>query len=131
MTLDDFLMGELDEAFFEPSYRLFWIRTALSSMHVLGDETDAHLERFCETILKYYTGETPSKQVITSIPEEMSQLREIRSRSDNSVLGLKYRCVNAIAEEDMYEWYYGIVPAFQLINFSDQNDQVLVTLLID
>ena len=106
-------------------------------MALLGPDTDKVLERMTQRLLDYHLGIHIDIEDIdgkTGIARELGAKR-LNYWRDNTPLGLKYRCLSSIASsrernlEDLYDWQYGIVSAFQSINFYEDHDQVLIALI--
>ena len=137
MTLDEFLIEYLDEqAYAEPNFR-FWVQTVVDAMTLLGPDTDSNLEYLTQRLLDYYDGTDVSSEDIdgkNGINREIGRLG-ITSSKNMSPLADKYRCLWAIAFsrernlENLYDWQYGIVTAFQTINLQDDKDEVLMELV--
>jgi len=132
MTLDDFLLEGLDYVFMDARYMCFWITTILEAMPLLGPESDAGLERLCTILYDHCATNTLSAPLGKQVYQEVIALRGLGSSSDNSCLGLKYRCLKAIAaglpreNSDGEDWQYCILTAFQLINYDGDKDEVLL-----
>ena len=132
MTLFEFIMEHLSYKAENPPNFLLWVRSVLGAMVFLGPDTDADLERLTKELLGYHSGADIPGVRIDSIRKEIVQLRGGQFWSDESVLGLKYRCLNAIATSretsmaDIGEWEYGVVTAFDIINMHHDKDQFLI-----
>ena len=128
--LDDYFLS-LDERFFSRRYDAFWVRTVLDLMGLLGEETDADLDRLIGTLRGYYKGTGVSGAEIDDVPHEIVRLRGPGFWRDDAALGLKYRCLNAIASSaekndgDPDDWQYGILTALQLINLDQTKDEAI------
>lgn len=96
MTLDTYLIDELDPSFFEEAYFAFWVGLVLDAMAWLGPETDPKLERLSALVLQTYSGDEAASQALQTLPQEIVRLRGVGFWRDSSPLGLKYRCLNAI-----------------------------------
>lgn len=133
MTLDDFLVEHLDRQAFDPPNYLFWTRTVCAAMSLIGLETDPDLERMIRQVLDYHAGTGGDADAIDNIRHEIVRLRGLAFWGDADSLGLKYRCLNAIACSREWvlargydEWQYGVVTAFQLINHHHDKDGLLI-----
>jgi len=136
MTIDEFLLNDINSRAFNENNFYFWLKSVIDSLNLLGSETDSNLERIIRLLLDYYTGADITSEAIDSIPSEILALRGKSSWMDNSQLGIKYRCISDIAASrernlaDLYDWQYGVVSAFGLINFHDNKDQDLIALIL-
>ena len=137
MTLGEFLIDDISsQAYGQPNF-LFWVRTVIDAMTLLGPETDADLERLTKRLLSYYVGADISPEDIdgtNGINREIGRLG-ITSWKNQTPLAAKYRTLWAIAFSrernlaDLYDWQYGVVTAFQTVNYHNDKDQVLIELV--
>jgi hypothetical protein len=134
MTIDEFLQNLPEKAFDHPNF-YFWIRNVIDAIGLLGPETERDLERYSRLLLDHHSGVDISEGVLEDIRHDIVRTRGRGFWRDDSVMGLKYRCLNAIASTrdqnlaDLYDWQYGIVTAFQLINLDDRKDRALIDLI--
>lgn len=130
--LDDFILS-LPPRYFERDFDAFWVRTIIALANQMGEETDAPLECLVARLLDYHSGGPTSGKEIDEIPHEIVRLRGPSYWRDDSVLGRKYRVINAIAssaaanDADPDNWMYGVVTAFQLLNLSGDKDDEIVS----
>ena len=135
MTLFEFIMEHLSYKAESPPNFLLWVRSVLGAMVFLGPDTDADLERLIRELLDYYSGADIPGVRIDSIRREIVKLRGVQAWEDESTLGLKYRCLNAIATSreanmaDIGEWEYGVVTAFEIVNTHHDKDQFLINFI--
>ena len=121
-SLDEYLIDVLDDADFDEPNMLTWIRLVFDLTSLLGEETDIDLERMWATLLAHYETCCIADSEIEGMRSEIVRLRGVGFWRDDSPLGLKFRCLNAVAttrtenKRDLYNWRYGIVTAIQLIN---------------
>lgn len=141
MTIDEFLIDDLgDDLLFVPSYHRFWVHMVLDCMDMIGNETEADLDRLCSVIRRLYFFDLVSVASLNSICSAIRPHTGNFAWKDNSVLGLKYLCLNALTasrrmerlsssftmDDWLYEWKYGIVTAFQIINLDEKKDRSLI-----
>ena len=135
MSLDDFLTDSVkEEAFYPPNFG-FWIRTVVEAMAFLGPETDADLEGMSKLLLDFHSGADIDLKIINRIRHEIYALRGPAFCYDTTPLGLKYRCLNAIADSgqkslshtDALEYSFQV--AFWFINHNNNLDQELIALI--
>src|SRR5690349_893431 len=116
--LDDYLMS-LSDAVFTRSYDAFWVGTVILLIDLLGSDTEPDLETLKRKLLDYHAGLDVSPDEIEDIPHEILRLRGPGFWRGTSPLGLKYRCINALAssaeqnDDDRYNWRYGVTTALQ------------------
>lgn len=136
MTIDEFLIDYLDEqAYSEPNFR-FWVQTVVDAMALLGPDTDRDLERLTQRLWNYHAGTDVEAQEIDGIRHEVVCLRGVAFWGEATAIALKYRVLNAIASSREYNleagcdsFQYGIVTAFQNINYDYKKDQALIALI--
>ena len=124
MTLHDYIVG-LDERLLVGRFHGFWVRMTFDLMGTMGPETDPDLERLSTALMGYAEAPDTPAGTVRDIRSAIVHLRGPGFWRDNSVLGRKYRCLNAIAssreenEADVYNWAYGITTALDLIGDGD------------
>ena len=134
MTVTELLLDD-DLVVYSKPYFLFWIITAIHAMTFLGPETDIDLKRLCQLLLDHYHELGVDSQAIDGIRHEIVRLRGINFWGETTPLALKYRCLNAIASsrkqslDDIHSWQYGLVTAFQIINFHGDKEEALIDLV--
>ena len=135
MDLDDFLMDHLDEQAYDQPNFLFWVRTVCEAMSFIGPETDADLKGMIQQLIDHHAGAGVAAAVVDSMRRQISRSMTTNDCEPASPLGLKYRCLNAIADSretnltDLYNWQHGVVTAWQIINFHQDKDQTLIQLI--
>ena len=135
MTISEFLIEDISCRAFDGCNFLFWVRTVIDAMKLIGPETDSNLERMSKLLLDYHAGTDVTPEEVDGIGRKIALLRGVGYWRDDSPIGLKYRCIIAIASSreenlnDLYYWQYGIVTAFDLINLHDDKDQALISLI--
>ena len=132
VLLDDYLTDHLDERAYDQPNFLFWVRTVCEAMSFLGPETDADLKDMLRQLQDHLAGAEVAAAVIDEMRRRIVRSMTINECEPASPLGLKYRRLNAIADSrernlaDLYDWQYGVVTAWQIINLRDDNDQALI-----
>jgi hypothetical protein len=132
-SLDDYLIDVLDDTDFDEPYFLTWIRLVFEFTSLLGEDSDSDLERMWGTLLAYYESHRVPDSEIEDMRTEIVRLKGVGFWRDDSRLGLKFRCLNAVAstkaenEKDLYNWRYGVVTALQLINTLPGNEAFMLT----
>lgn len=135
MTLDEFLLDDINPHAFGERNFYFWVRNVIDALALLGPETDINLESMSNLLLDYHAGGNVSLKSVKEIPGIIHQLRGDNCSQDNSPLGRKYRCLSSIASSreenlaDLYDWQYGIVSSLGLINLYHDKDQALIALI--
>jgi len=129
MTPNDLPLDCIPYDAFEERNFYFWVRTVIDALDLIGPETDSHLENMSRLLLDYYGTPDVSPEAVERIPREIQRLRGITYSSDNSPIGLKYRCINNLAHsreknlEDLYYWQYGVVSSFDLITLDNDKEK--------
>ena len=140
MTINDMTINELilndDLAVYGEPYFRFWTLTVIDAMGLLGTETDGDLQRLCQLLLDHHNGFGVKSEEVERIRQEIVRLRGAAFWGEETPLGLKYRCLNAIASSRVQRlanihqsWQYGLVTAFQTINFQGDKDEALIDLV--
>ena len=135
MTADGCILDDLPESVFGEHNFYFWVRCVIDAMDLLGPETDDNLKRMCQSLLDYHSGADVASETIDGMTREIVRLGVDTSWKNTSPLGLKYRCLWAIASSrkrnlaDLYDWQYGVVTAFENLNLHGDKDQALNVLI--
>ena len=135
MTNDVSILDNIPESVFEERNFYFWVRCVVDAMELLGPDTDEDLKRMCQSLLDYHAGADVAPEIIDGMTCEIVWLGVDTSWKNTSALGLKYRCLWAIASSrernlaDLYDWQYGVVTAFENINLHGDKEQALNALV--
>lgn len=129
MTPDGSILDDVPESVFGEHNFYFWVKCVIDALDLLGSETDEDLKRMCQLLLDYHTGADVAPETIEGMRREIVRLGVDTSWKNTSPLGLKYRCLWAIASSremnlaDLYNWQYGVVTAFENINLHDDKEK--------
>jgi hypothetical protein len=139
-TVVEFLDARSETDFLGENYP-FWGRAVLTLMQRMGPETDPELERLIRIFEDYYSGGNTDES-IRAVRLQVSEARGLGFWRDDSVLGRKYRCLNAIATSVSdaasyrstsgwlyHEWQYGLETAFDLIQLGGVGEAEMVQFL--
>jgi len=133
LTLDDYLVNNLDTHLSESAYLLFWVETVIAALSLLDNESDHELDKLFIEIQHIYQNYKQNEELpIFSMGDKVRSLRGGGFWRDESTLGVKYRCLVAIgtppdkSDKDNYDWWYGVVTAFQLILGIVSDDAIVI-----
>ena len=135
MTTDRFILDDIPESVFEERNFYFWVKCVVDALELIGPGTDSDLENMSRQLLDYYGAGDVNTETVEQIPREIVRLRGVGFWNDDTPIGLKYRCLWAIASSrernlaDLYDWQYGVVTAFDNINLGGDKDQALNALI--
>jgi hypothetical protein len=134
VTLDCFLVDHLVPKAFDPPNYPFWVRTVIDATGFLGPQTDTSLERLTELLLSYHSGADMDDDTLLDYKGEILRPKGVAIYSDMSPLGLKYRSLMAVGLSRKTAkindtWQYGVVTAFELINYGRNVDDSLIDLI--
>ena len=135
MKLNAFLLHECDYAIFQEPFFFFWIDTIIESFIFIDLYIEPLLDELIAELRLYYLNS--NRSINLAVRDKIERWKGKEFPKDNTPLGRKYRCLYAIATtievnmSDIDDWVYGIVTSFELINFKNDKDDVIIQFIKD